>query len=113
MRKLFTPVNGDVRQRHVHVSDVSKKQLVRVVNEQAATIQRLDQSVKSMGRVLLAIVRTPDALSIESGFVAVAGSALANITPGTQLVIEPGDDGVRLRVVEAAPVAVEVPIIIP
>lgn len=110
---LFTPFDAKVNHRHVHLSDVSKAQLAKTVNEQAETIQRLDQSVKVLGRILLAIARTPDSLRTEAGTVVVAALAITDVQAGTQLLMETLPNGdVRLAVKEVGSVPPqEIPVI--
>lgn len=96
--KLFTPFGSNWR-GHVHVDDVSKAQLARTVNEQAARLTQQDEWIKAIGRVPITIVTVPHAVRHEeNGALVIAASALADVAAGTQLKLEQGDGLLRLTV---------------
>lgn len=76
------------KDRVVHLSDISKAQLARVVNEQAARIKELDVWMKTTGRLLLTIALEPDAFHVKDGLVHIDRSASEKVKPGMQLFVD-------------------------
>ena len=96
--KLYTPF-GSNGKGHVHVDDVSKRQLAQTINEQAARLHQQDERIKAIGRILITIVTVPYAVRHdEDGALVVTAAALADVPAGTQLKVEQGDGLLRLTV---------------
>ena len=95
--KLFTPFRSNAPRQHVHISDISKEQLAKACNEQAATITRLDHHVKTMARILCAITLEPEAFHYTDGIVSIDVTALKKVLEGTQLHCDQADRGLVLR----------------
>ena len=92
MNHLFTPFRSNGH-RHLHIDDVTKDQLARTVNEQAARIKEQDAHIRRLGRVLIAIALEPEALRYLTGEVYLDGGAIEKVSKGMSLVFTPRPNG--------------------
>lgn len=82
------------QQSSVRYDQVSKRQLARTVNEQAQRIRVLDEHVKAMSSVLIAITAHPEAFRGEpNGGASVDRAAVERVVKGTRLHLTYGAGG--------------------
>lgn len=94
-RSIFKPFGGPKR---MHISDVSKEQLARAVNDQAATIKRLDHNLKYVVRCLLAITQSPEAFKVTAeGVATIEIAAVDRVKDQTDIHITPKGSVLELR----------------
>lgn len=106
--RIINPRNDQT----VHIGDVSKTQLARVVNEQSQQIRTLDRNIKTLGKLLIALTLEPESLQYADGAVTIEAAACAKVKAGMQLSIEANDLIVSLRVITPDVQQVEIPKIV-
>lgn len=84
----------------VHIADISKSQLARIVNDQTAEIRQLREQVQNTGRVLIAVTLEPEAFQYKDGHVTVDRTALEKVKQGMQLTFNMTGGTVVLGVVK-------------
>jgi hypothetical protein len=98
---IIAPSTAD---RRVHISDISKEQLARALNEQAERFKLIRAQLEIATRVLVAIALDPDALQHRDGFSCVETTALDQVKNGMTLRMDTVGDVLRILVdKEAAP----------
>lgn len=71
-----------------HISEVTKTQLAKAVNEQTETIKKQQASIKAMAKLLLALALEPDAFKYGDGRATIDVLALDKVQFGSQLKLE-------------------------
>ena len=96
--RIYMPnMNGH---RTMHVSEVTKSQMARAVNEQRKQIDILRQQALTMGRLLMAITVHPEAFHYDDddGCVTIDASAIKDVPEGSTLTVKPSATVVTLSV---------------
>ena len=82
----------------VAFDEVTKSQLARAVNEQAATIKRLDGQLKYVVRCMIALSQSPEAFKVRSdGVATIEAAAVDRVRDNTDIHITPKGGVLELR----------------
>lgn len=108
MNHIITPQNGG---KQMHITDVSKEQLARVVNRQSEELRTLAYQRDLIRQLLVAILREPDGLQVLGvGRISLPMDVLLKVKQGEGFDLHRNGDRmeITLTVEEPAP-AIEVP----
>ena len=98
-------------QRSVPFDQVSKRQLARTVNEQSRRILQLDEQIKAMSQIMIAVALNPEAFQpAVNGRIFVSKAALERVKGGARVIVQrQSDGGVAFWGEEPKPTLIEAP----
>lgn len=111
MTRLHNPTTDQT----FHISQVTKAQLAQAVNTQAQRLRQLDAHVKVLTKLVLAIVREPEAFKVDAvGTVTIDKGAVSKAVNGDELHVQELEHVFELSVTSAVAAApsLELPTIV-